>query len=247
VLEERFRDPAGGYFEGLTEEWATPAAGAGLLVGDPSHKTISTHLNALDALANVHARGYADLTSQISELIELVDVRAILPGSQLMGEIFTRDWSAVVGSPSVSYGHDLERIWMAAGARRAIGAPKAVRGTAFDELVRWGWDRRRGGFYFGGAPGAPARDLRKQWWVQGEALVACLELSARSGSQKGLGFFDRTLGWIETAQADWDACEWHDTIDVHGRPHGEKGWTWKTGYHTTRSLLMALDLLRVAR
>ena len=76
VLEERFRDPAGGYFEGLTEEWATPAAGAGLLVGDPSHKTISTHLNALNTLANAHSRGYADLSTQIGELIELVEVQA---------------------------------------------------------------------------------------------------------------------------------------------------------------------------
>jgi len=243
VLSSRFRDPEGGYWEGLTADWQLPDASAGLLILNPTHKTISTHLNGLNVLATAHVRGFGDLRDQIEELLFLVDSRAVLDGSNLMGELFSRDWSTTIGSPTVSYGHDIERIWMGAHARTAIGAETGNYEAVLNEVVRWGWDRRRGGFYFGGSPRAPAVDMRKQWWVQCEALVASLLLFGASGSERHLRLFSNTLDWIHSAQVDWDEGEWFDTIDVLGRPVGAKGSKWKTGYHTTRSLLAALDLL----
>lgn len=235
-----YRDDADGYWESLTLDWKLPRAirGAGLLVDDPTHKTTATHINLLNALTNAHLAEIADLTSPIRSLLEILDVRAVAPGSTMMGEVFQRDWSATVGPPSVSYGHDIERIWMARAARSAIGDPPTDHAPLFAEIVRWGWDRRNGGFYFAGTPGRPAVNLKKQWWVQAEALVACGVLRNNHATVDGV--FEGTLRWIESVQADGDG-EWHDTVLVDGSTSGPKAWEWKTGYHTTRSLLKALE------
>ncbi|MBT8248941.1 MAG: AGE family epimerase/isomerase, partial [Acidimicrobiia bacterium] len=130
-------------------------------------------------------------------------------------------------------------VWMARTARELIGARPHSYEPVFDEVVRWGWDRGHGGFYFQGKPGRPAGALKKQWWVQAEGLVAAL---TAGNSSSRYGIFEETLQWIERLQADWAGGEWHDTIDVFGCPRGKKGWAWKTGYHTTRSVLRAITL-----
>lgn len=242
TIDTRFRDGNDGYTEGFATDWGPLPHGAGLLAEDGSHKTVPSHINALQVLTNAHEAGLADLTTNLLTLIDIIDQRAVLPGAHMMGERFSRDWSTVVGRPTVSFGHDLERVWMAPRAREATGAPTANYGVVFDETVRWGWDRRHGGFYFSGEALKPATLLHKQWWVQAEALVACLTVENARLTEPDRVFED-TLRWIEGHQADWAGGEWHDTIDVIGRARGNKGWTWKTGYHTTRSLLLSLGLI----
>lgn len=241
IIMSRFRDGRDGYWEGLTAGWRVPDE-PGLLVDDPTTKTTSTHVNLLHCFANVHAAGLADLATPIREVASLLDTRAVLHGRYMMGETFVRDWSRSVGPPSVSYGHDLERIWMAGRARHLIGDPVPSYADLFDEVTRWGWDRGRGGFFFSGPPGRPARLLAKRWWVQAEGLVACAHLSRLDGGSRD-GYVEGTLRWIETCQADWETGEWHDTVTMRGSHAGLKAWEWKTGYHTARSLLMALELV----
>ncbi|MBT8215257.1 MAG: AGE family epimerase/isomerase, partial [Acidimicrobiia bacterium] len=156
ILDKRFRDDGDGYIEGYATDWSPITHTASLLVKDRSHKTAASHINALNVLTSVQESTAANLEPELRMLLDIVDRRAVLPKAPMMGEIFTRDWSAVVGSPTVSYGHDLERVWMARTARELIGARPHSYEPVFDEVVRWGWDRGHGGFYFQGKPGRPA-------------------------------------------------------------------------------------------
>lgn len=240
IIRDRFADPGHGYWEDRTTDWGVPS-GPGMLVADPDHKSIATHLNALHVLSRAHEAGLADLAGSIGELLDLVDGRALV--TNLMGETFTADWSRVIGEPSVGYGHDIERIWIGIAAREAVRAPPGAYQPVLEETVRWAWDRRWGGFFHSGPVNRPAWGRRKQWWVQGEAIVACAHLLPADPERFG-GVLEGTLQWIEGHQADHVNGEWHDTIYIDGSIGGSKGGTWKTGYHATRSLLAALDVLQ---
>ena len=247
LLDKRFHDDTGGYVEGLTEDWRPLPDERSLLVTRATDKTTSTHVNALNVFTVAQEAGVADLSGQIGELVALIEGPMRLPGSALVAEYFTRDWTLTSTPPLVSYGHNLERIWMMARAGEALGRDpgptlEADR-TAFDEIVRWSWDRSRGGFFSSGLAGRPPRNFDKEWWVQLEALVVSLLLHRRHPNGQYLGYFERTLRWIETSQTDWEFGEFHERVDLQGRSRGNKAWTWKTGYHSVRALMMALELL----
>ena len=165
---------------------------------------------------------------------------------------YLRDWRRAGGRDAlkVSYGHELERIWMLLDACQAIGiAPETMLGLVrgvFEATCRFGYDRKSGGFYTSGRLGRPAFDRRKYWWEQAEALVATATLYRLTGDTQYAHRFLRTLQWIARSQVDWRGGEWHRVIDERGLPEGPKADPWKTPYHNGRAMLLSLELLPAA-
>jgi mannose/cellobiose epimerase-like protein (N-acyl-D-glucosamine 2-epimerase family) len=77
-----------------------------------------------------------------------------------------RDWTPILsgGGALVSYGHDLETIWLLADAIETVGQSNAIwldlYGHLFDYSYRHGLDDARGGFFYSGGFHRKAQDRR---------------------------------------------------------------------------------------
>jgi mannobiose 2-epimerase len=151
------------------------------------------------------------------------------------------------GDDRVSYGHDLENVWLLIHACEVVGIAPSVfldfSRTVFDYCLRYGFDHENGGFYDSGPVNSRADRREKTWWVQAEALVAALEVYLLSGEPMYWDCFSRTLDWIVNHQADWKHGEWHERIRPDGKPSGVKAGPWKGPYHSGRAMLRCLQLL----
>ncbi len=215
-----------------------------------SCKTFRTHIHVLEALTR-----YSQLASEPgvqNELAGLLDVlldKTILKRGYVCGSVFLRSWRLCSGhADNVQfYGHDLEFIWMFMEAIDAVGGDvashlKCLQGL-FAAAVNHGFDDDKGGFYFSGRFGRSAADRSKVWWVQAEALLACLYLYRLTESPIYADCFNRTLSWIVKHQVDWEHGDWHSTISETGEVSGAKAGPWKAAYHNGRSVIESRRIL----
>jgi mannose/cellobiose epimerase-like protein (N-acyl-D-glucosamine 2-epimerase family) len=113
----------------------------------------------------------------------------------------------------------------------------------FEYSVRFGWDRRRGGYYESGPLYQSADRRSKIWWVQAEALLAAMQMYRLTGERFYFDCASRTLDWIVGHQVDWQSGEWHHQINQRGVPQEDKASAWKDPYHNGRAVLDSLELL----
>jgi mannobiose 2-epimerase len=147
----------------------------------------------------------------------------------------------------VSYGHDVQCVWLALhAARRLALSPRllAVWAEALcDHCLRFGYDRKYGGFFYAGPPGRPAEDTKKEWWVQAEASVAMLEMYRLTGSAAYYAAFARTLRFIEAHQVAPQGS-WWATCAANGVPKGtQRSSMWQGAYHSGRAMIRCAELL----
>jgi mannose/cellobiose epimerase-like protein (N-acyl-D-glucosamine 2-epimerase family) len=148
----------------------------------------------------------------------------------------------------VSYGHDIENVWLIIDAVDAIGGSSypfldLFRGL-WDYSLKYGYDDVNGGFYYSGALNKPADERQKSWWVQAEAIVSALFMYRYTRETKYLDVFRKTYDFIDRYQTDWRVGEWHPTVSPDNKPSGGKAGIWKAGYHNGRAMLECLRLLR---
>ena len=162
---------------------------------------------------------------------------------------YLENWEPLrgVNDDRVSYGHDVENVWLLVRACKSAG----INGyllldlyrTLFHYALDYGFDWSEGGFYESGPLGAPADRRDKIWWVQAEGLLSALQMHHLTDDELYLNCFSRTLQWIFNHQADWQHGDWHAKIDQDGKVSGVKAGAWKAPYHNGRAMLSCLDLL----
>jgi mannose/cellobiose epimerase-like protein (N-acyl-D-glucosamine 2-epimerase family) len=240
----------GGYREFFARDWSAPPADVQpYLGGSPDHKLMNTHLHLLEALTwYVHAGGGALAKERLADLITIQTQTVVRKSWGACTDRYQRDWTPLLDPPNarVSYGHDLENIWLVVDALRALDRPTAPYHDLFRELFAYamthGDDRANGGFFDSGPPQQPADRRAKVWWVQAEALVSALTMFQLTGDPRYADVFERTWAWIDTKQTDWTSGEWFETIQPDGTPRaGNKAHQWKAGYHNGRALIEVLE------
>jgi mannobiose 2-epimerase len=257
LLESRAHDAThGGYQEFFARDWSPAPPGVNAYLGAPADlKLMNTHMHLMEAFTT-YVRAGAGLRARerLAELIAIESQGVIRHGWMAGTDRHRRDWSPVIeesgpGATRVSYGHDVENIWLIADALRALGQPTApyhglFRGL-FDAAVRYGWDEDAGGFFDSGLPGKSADRRAKIWWVEAEALVGSLAMFEMTGEAKYAETFARTWQFVDSKQTDWTSGEWHEAIDPNGQPRrGNKAHPWKAGYHNGRALLESLERIK---
>ena len=115
--------------------------------------------------------------------------------------------------------------------------------TLFNYALRYGFDRKNGGFYNSGFFNARADRREKIWWVQAESLVAALEMYKLTGEQLYWDCFSLTLDWIVKRQVDWKHGDWYEIVHEDGTASGVKAGPWKGPYHNGRAMLHSVELL----
>lgn len=250
LVDDHGHDPAlGGYAEAFERDWR-PAAGETYLRHDATLKLINTHIHLLEAFTALFEVAPSEaLAARIAEQVDILCNRAVLPAGDVSFDRHRKNWAPVRGRRNrmISYGHNLEIIYLVVVACEAIGAPHSALRAHFERRFAYAMDRgfdfEKGGFFEDGPLRRDATGKAKIWWVQAEALLAALTMYQLTLQRRYLTVFESVLDWIAAAQVDWSDGEWHQCVDTLGRVSGPKVSRWKGPYHNGRAVLEAIRII----
>jgi len=253
VLEAKSHDKTyGGYVEYFNPDWTTPPADESSYMGDPPHfKLMNTHLHLLEALTTFYRA--SKLPPARERLLELIDIQSNAVVRKDLGactDKYERDWTPRLDAnyARVSYGHDIENVWLLMDACDAAGVSNGpfmdLYKTLFAYSLQHGYDDDRGGFWYSGPFNRPADEMRKSWWVQAEVIVSALRMYRATDDPKYRAVFEKTFAFIENSMVDWAHGEWHANVTTEGVTRGDKAHAWKCGYHNGRAMIECLAILK---
>ncbi|MCH8193956.1 MAG: AGE family epimerase/isomerase [Planctomycetes bacterium] len=257
LLERKAHDKRhGGYVEFFQRDWSAPPDTATGYLGVPaSMKLMNTHLHLLEALTTYYEASRSTLAlERLGELILVESDTMIVKPIGAATDKYDLDWTRRLdsGYAVVSYGHDIENVWLLMKACEVAGLSNSILNGfyqyAYDNSYRYGYDATHGGYYDAGPLGQPANSLNKTWWVQAEALVSALYMYRLTGSTRYLSVFETTYDFVDKHLADWEHGEWHSRVAADGSgPSGAKGQDWKCGYHNGRAMIECIGVLRALK
>ena len=238
----------GGYRESFGEDWK-PLTGGESVMGPVEFKLMNTHLHLLESMTAYYRASHSP--KAYTRLMELIAIESnAVVRKPLMGctDKYQRNWQPVLTEQykRVSYGHDLENIWLLAEASEAAGiSPYPLLDffkAGFEDSYRYGFDQAAGGFFESGPFSKAADKKDKVWWVQAEACVSALYMYRLTGESRYWEVFTRTYDFVDKHQTDWQTGEWWPTVR-DGKGMGGKADIWKAGYHNGRAMLECLAVL----
>jgi mannobiose 2-epimerase len=252
TIEDRAYDKENpGYREIFQNDWELlPEHEMGFMWLASGWKTLNTHMHLIEAYTTYLALENDELAKErILEVVNIIRLLAARTKSGALRDIFMLDWKPHNGAQfdRVSYGHNLELVWLFVDACRMINEPLEADISWFENVFDYsfghGFDGDKGGFFESGPVAHRADKLDKIWWVQAEALVSALTMYRLTNRRKYWDCFLKTLSWIERYQADWGAGDWHNCITIEGSPRGLKAGPWKAAYHNGRAMIECLERL----
>jgi mannobiose 2-epimerase len=253
LLEAKCHDNVyGGYIEFFNEDWTPAPLEEGSYMGaGGSLKLMNTHLHLLEAMTTFYRASKLPLARE--RLLELINIESNSVVRKDLGactDKYERDWTPRLDGDfaRVSYGHDIENVWLLIDACDAAGVSNYpfldLYHMLFDYSLRYGYDKENGGFYDSGLFNQSADRRNKVWWVQAEAIASALHMYRVTGESKYLSVFEKTSNYIEKHMVDWTNGEWHHDITSEGKIQGSKASSWKAGYHNGRAMIECLEILK---
>jgi len=240
----------GGYNEFFLADW-TPSTQTSYLGAAPGVKLMNTHLHLLEAMTTFYRASRLPLARE--RLLELITIQSNTVVRKSLGactDQYEADWTPrLEGELSrVSYGHDIENIWLLIDACDAAGIPAAPLADLFKTLfaysMKYGYDSDKGGFFESGRFNQPADRRRKVWWVQAEAIVSALYLHRMTKDAAYFDVFEKSYDFVDKYQVDWEHGEWYPSVTPDGKGVGDKADPWKAGYHNGRAMIECLAILK---
>jgi mannobiose 2-epimerase len=254
LLETKAHDPEfGGYLEFFDADWSSlPATTASYMSVPADLKLMNTHLHLLEALTTFYRA--SQLPEARERLLELILIESNTVVKKDLGactDKYMRDWRRRLDQDyaRVSYGHDIENIWLLMDACDAMGLSNwpllELYKTLFNYSYEYGYDLVNGGFYDSGLFDQAADRRSKIWWVQAEALVSALYMYRMTKDPRHLSVFETTYAFVDKHMADWEHGEWWGSVTSEGTGQGEnKAHAWKCGYHNGRALIECIAVLQ---
>ncbi|NLH41152.1 MAG: N-acylglucosamine 2-epimerase, partial [Planctomycetes bacterium] len=201
LLEEKSHDKIhGGYVEYFSPDWTALTSEASSYMGAPGNvKLMNTHLHLLEAMTTFYRASGSPLPRE--RLLELVNIESNTVVRKTLGactDKYDQDWTVRLDGDyaRVSYGHDIENIWLLMDACDAACVSSYpfmdLYDTLFKYSIQYGQDGRNGGFYYTGKFRMPADDRSKSWWVQAEVIVSALRMYRQTNDPRYLAIFEST-------------------------------------------------------
>ena len=242
----------GGYFEAFTQDWKQPIKND-LALGLPQRKSMNTHIHLLESLTELYqVTGDKRVHDRAEEVFAICLDKIVDPGQGYLRLYFTNDWKPAEQSDTSSYGHDIELSWLLEESAEALGRandPKLKKATLalVDHTLRDGFDRERGGAYYEGPVGGPAKDKRMSWWVEAETLVGLLNAYQLTHKSEYWMRFEQQAHFVFDHFVDRQYGEWFAEIQPDGRITGDKTGEWKEPYHQSRACMEIIRRLQELR
>lgn len=251
LLEEQAYDQEfGGYQEWFRRDWAPGPTKVAYMGNTPGGKLMNTHLHLMEPFTTYYLVTGDELVRE--RLLELIAVQSNAVVRKDLGvctDKYERDWTPILAPQfaRVSYGHDIENVWLLVQACDAAGLHNGPLMDLYRQLMayslEYGFDHEKGGFYDAGNFNEPADSRNKVWWTQAEGLVATLYMYYLTGEEPYWLAFAKSLDWIDRHQVDWENGDWHASIGEDGTVSGGKANAWKSPYHNGRAMFECLQLL----
>jgi mannobiose 2-epimerase len=263
---EAYDDERGGYVEYFEPDW-TPVTEGGTYLDniepdwspkesvdaelDPTTKLMNTHLHLMEAFTTFYEATSNDLARQrLSELLTVNTTTVVRKGLGACTDKYAPDWRPLLDDEAyriVSYGHDVENVWLTMDAADALDVPLAyfrdLYETLRDYTLEYGYDDDHGGLYFYGPFDEPATSRVKAWWVQAEAMTSALRMYELTGDEAYADIFADVYEFVDAHHVDRDVGEWHSGVTDDLEPVGRKGAMYKGAYHNGRALLECIHAL----
>ena len=267
-LDEHSHDPEfGGYFQFMLRD-GTPQK-LGHQGTPPKDQKSSIHiLEGLTALYEVWPDEL--LKSRVNEMLVLIR-DTITTEKGYLNLFFRQDWKPVYytdeefsGGKSkhvfdhISFGHDIETAFLMLEASEAIGIENDTRTHLVskrmcDHTINKGWDHETGatyesGYYFDDNEEITILDSASQWWSCTESFHTML-IMAELHPEDPINYYDAfALSWdyCKKNLIDYENGGWYISgIDQHpSAKDSDKGGIWKGNYHSARSLITCIHILR---
>ncbi len=258
-LEEHAHDEEhGGYYEFYRRDGARIVSRQTSPVPDADRDAIGTHLGLKSMNSHIHLmEALTELLGvwpdplvkqRLREIFLIVRDRIIVPPGA-MHLFFHPDWTPIPDHDS--YGHDVETGFLLLEAAQALGLENDARTrriarSLVDHALDYGWDKKHGGFYYGGSTFGEIFNEDKAWWVQAEGLNALLLMAHEFPKDRATyeARFRDQWNYVKRYMIDRKHQGWYPSALDTGRGKKQiKGSPWKASYHTARALMNCHDML----
>lgn len=237
------------YLENIEPDWSPKESGDSVL--DPTLKLTNTHLHLLEGFTTYYqVFGTTMGRHRLHELLNILTNTVYRKTRGFCTDKYEPDWTPKLSDEEfqiVSYGHDLEGVWLTMEAADALDVPTDIfmelYETLWDYSLEYGYDDEHGGFYFYGGFDEPASFRVKAWWVQAECMTSALRMFERTDNERYLDVFAETWKFINQYHVDEEYGEWHSGVNEDLQPVGRKGAVYKAAYHNGRALLECVQIL----
>lgn len=251
LIEHHSKDEVqNGYIEAFQEDW-TRCKDMRLSDKDRnSSKTMNTHLHILEAYTSLaQTAGSTKVRQALENLIDLFLNQFYNPQNHHFRLFFDDQW--VPEGKLISFGHDIEAIWLLIEAAKATGNHdllKRVENIAVpvaDALLKEAYSPGKG-VVNERDEGSGKIDSDRHWWPQAEAMVGLHYAFAISGDKRFQNAIPDIWNFIRKHIIDHKNGEWFFRVDKKNKPYQEedKLGMWKCPYHNSRALMVLLQAFR---
>lgn len=253
IDEKCYDETNGGYNEFFSRDWS-PVTDTNQwgVVGPVGFKTYNSHLHLLEAFTQLYLETKDEKVGErLKELVEICTNKVRNDKFGCNVDSWTPDWKMNESEKNqrASYGHDLECAWLVLAAGDALGTrdAKLERWAVklCDQAIKFGHDKKHGGFFYSGPLGKASDDRKKEWWTQSEALVALLSCYQVTGDAKYFGLFNETLDFVEKHHVAKEGG-WYASLkeDASLGDNKSRSSMWQGAYHNGRAMVMCEKMLR---
>ena len=238
-----------GYWEARARDWK-PMADIRLSSRDMNvPKSFNTHLHVLEAYMRLlEVAPDENLKARLRELVRIHVEHIYNPDTGHLELFFDEEWKSL--SQTVSYGHDIEAVWLIERAAQDVGdAALLAQVGEMNEHVAETTLREGiapdGGIYYEGFPDGRI-DRDRHWWPQVEAALGFLSVWRLTGKKKYYNAAWKVWNYGCTHLRNKTLGEWYFRVDDDGAPYTDIPMAsfWKCPYHGGRACMEIFEKLR---
>lgn len=210
-------------------------------------KTMNTHLHVLEAYTTLY-KIYPNqkLKESLTELAELF-CTTFLNKNNHFNLFYDKNWKLL--SNFISFGHDIETVWLVTEAAKALHNDKILK-QAKEITIKVADTFLEEGIDIDGAVLNEKNlttnkiDRDKHWWPQVEAIIGLKYAHNLSKDQKYLKTSYKIWEFTKYNLLDTKNGEWFFRVDKNGKVYIEddKISMWKSPYHTSRACIKINEL-----
>lgn len=235
-----------GYFEAFTKEW-NEIEDMRLSDKDANEKkTMNTHLHILEPYANLYrVWPSSKLKASLRNLLQLFLNTILDRKTGHLRLFFDENWNCK--SNIVSYGHDIEALWLMYEAATVIGDEDLIEQVK--EIVPLIAEATKEGLQSDGAliyeknEDTGHIDADRHWWVQAESVVGFSYAWLITGKDEYGKIAKECWMFIQQNLVDKEHGEWFWSLQANGLTNqiDDKAGFWKCPYHNGRMCMEMIE------